>query len=63
MVRKLLQVMKTKQLESGISRRRIKRMLTVLKNHEGSVYSVAISPEGKRIVSGSQDRTIRVWDI
>jgi hypothetical protein len=30
--------------------------------HSGSVWSVAFSPDGKRIVSGSSDQTIRVWD-
>ena len=31
--------------------------------HSGSVYSVAFSPDGTKIVSGSADRTIKVWDI
>ena len=28
----------------------------------GSVYSVAYSPDGRRIISGSWDDTIRIWD-
>ncbi|MGK7904945.1 MAG: caspase family protein [Hormoscilla sp.] len=31
--------------------------------HENSVWSVAFSPDGKRIVSGSKDNTIGLWDL
>ena len=30
--------------------------------HSDWVRSVAFSPDGKTIVSGSQDKTIKVWD-
>ncbi|OAX36629.1 hypothetical protein K503DRAFT_744077 [Rhizopogon vinicolor AM-OR11-026] len=33
-----------------------------LRGHTSCVNSVAISPDGTRIVSGSAARTIRVWD-
>ena len=31
--------------------------------HTGSVVSVSFSPDGKRIVSGCVDNTLKVWDI
>ena len=35
--------------------------LKTLKGHTSSVSSVAFSPDGKRIVTGSSDTTARVW--
>lgn len=34
-----------------------------LRCHTDDVNSVAYSPDGKRIVSGSDDTTVRVWDV
>ena len=31
--------------------------------HSNHVYSVAFSPNGKSIVSGSYDKTLKVWDV
>ena len=31
--------------------------------HSGDINSVAFSPDGTKIVSGSDDKTIKVWDI
>jgi WD40 repeat protein len=38
------------------------RETLTLKGHADWVTSVSFSPDGKRIVSGSFDRTVKVWD-
>ena len=36
--------------------------LNTLEGHSQVVYTCAYSPDGRRIVSGSSDKTLRVWD-
>lgn len=36
--------------------------VVVLRGHEGSVYSAVFSPNGRRVVTASIDRTARIWD-
>ena len=36
--------------------------LKTLKGHIKAVYSVAYSPDGTKIISGSYDNTIKIWD-
>ena len=39
------------------------RVSGVLRGHQGSVRGVAWSPDGERLVTVSEDRTARVWDV
>ena len=37
--------------------------IRTLNGHRGAVRCLALSPDGKRLYSGSLDNTIRVWDL
>jgi len=38
-------------------------LLERLQGHRGGVYSVAFTPDGCGLVSGSLDRTLKYWDV
>jgi WD40 repeat protein len=44
------------ELESG-------RLLRSLEGHTHGVWAVAVSPDGRFIVSGSSDGTVKVWEL
>ena len=37
--------------------------LKILQGHSADVFGLAFSPDNKRIVSGSHDNTVKIWDI
>ena len=36
--------------------------MSTLEGHTESVYSICVSPDGSYIISGSADKTIKIWD-
>ena len=47
----------------GCGRCETGRCLRVLEGHTASVWSVAWSPDGQRALSGSDDKTVRLWEV
>jgi WD40 repeat protein len=39
------------------------RLLRTLTGHTGVVNAVAATPDGKRVISGAEDYTLKVWDL
>ncbi|KIM86312.1 hypothetical protein PILCRDRAFT_39554, partial [Piloderma croceum F 1598] len=37
-------------------------LLECLRGHRDSVYSIAFTPDGKGLISGSLDKTLKYWD-
>jgi WD40 repeat protein len=37
--------------------------VVTLKGHTGWVYSATFSPDGQRIISGSRDASLKVWNL
>ena len=38
-------------------------VLSTLEGHRGAVFSVSLSPDNTQLVTGSGDKTVRVWDL
>jgi WD40 repeat protein len=42
---------------------RVSWQLCTLTGHSDAVLSVAFSPDGKRVVSGSHDSDLKIWNV
>lgn len=51
------------EAEEALRKANINKNNAILSGHTGNVNSAVFSPNGKRIVSSSNDKTIRIWDV
>ena len=49
-------------MRSAWTEARFRWQVCTLTGHSGAVYSVNFSPDGKSIVTGSEDDLVKIWD-
>ena len=40
-----------------------RRLLSTFVSHDGSVHSITFSPDGQRLLAGTQVGTVQIWDV
>jgi len=48
---------------SEVTEIKVQEPINVLKGHKAVVSCLSLSPSGNLLVSGSQDSTVRIWDL
>jgi small GTP-binding protein len=53
----------TREIKPASSKEKVIEASKVLRGHENYVNDVTVTPDGKRVVSCSNDKTLKVWDL
>ncbi len=49
-------------LAGGADEAALPGLVTTLKGHSESIYAIAFTPDGRHVVTGSGDRSVKVWE-
>jgi WD40 repeat protein len=58
-----VKVWQAEQLQLGLQQKFPEGNVITYHGHNSYIFSIAWSPDGKRIASASKDATVQIWDV